>query len=146
MLRRIVLVSLLLAFPFAAQAQVPGIGAITSALKDPLIGMLTNSLGVTENQATGGVGSILTLAKERLAAGDFDQLASVIPGASKYMAAAKSLGAVKGPVANRAGLDSALGRLGMNADTIGKMLPAVTDFAETAGGDSTRQLLASVLE
>jgi hypothetical protein len=31
----------------------------------------------------GGVGSVLTLAQEKLSSGQFNQMASVIPGASK---------------------------------------------------------------
>ena len=65
-------------------------------MADPLIGGLTSSLGVTENQAMGGVGSVLTLAQEKLAKGEFDQVAKVIPGSSKYLDMAKSLGAVTG--------------------------------------------------
>jgi hypothetical protein len=60
------------------------------------------------------LGSVLTLAQEKLAAGDFDKVAAAIPGASRYVDMAKSLGAVTGPIGNKAGLTSALGRLGMN--------------------------------
>lgn len=52
--------------------------ASQKSMADPLIGGLTKSLGVTENQAMGGVGSVLTLAQENLAAGQFNQIASVI--------------------------------------------------------------------
>jgi hypothetical protein len=49
---------------------------------NPLMSKLTSSLGVTQDQAEGGVGSILTLAQEKLAKGDFDKVAALIPGAS----------------------------------------------------------------
>src|SRR5262245_1047906 len=78
----------------------------TKSMTDPLIGGLTSSLGVTENQAVGGVGSVLTLAQEKLAAGEFDKIAGLIPGSSKYLDMAKSLGAVTGPIGNVAGLNS----------------------------------------
>lgn len=132
------------ALPFGAYAQ--DLGSLTSALKNPLMGMLTSQLGVTESQATGGIGSYLTLAQEKLAKGDFDQLASFVPGAAKYMDQAKQLGAVTGPLGNLAGLNGALGRLGMNAETIGKFVPMVTDYLGKAGGSSVQKMLATVLQ
>jgi hypothetical protein len=59
---------------------------------DPIVGALKSALGVTDNQAQGGLGSILTLAREHLAKGDFDKIAAVVPGAQKYLDAAKKLG------------------------------------------------------
>jgi hypothetical protein len=120
--------------------------ASTESMADPLIGGLTSSLGVTENQAMGGVGSILTLAQEKLAKGEFDQIAKVIPGASKYLDMAKSLGAVTGPLGNRSGLNSALTRLGISPSTTAKFVPAVTDFVGKAGGPDVANLLSSALQ
>src|SRR5262245_50173275 len=114
----------LLTLPFAARAQ--DLASAASGMADPLMKMLTSSLGVTEKQATGGVGSYLTLLQEKLAKGDFDKIAKLVPGASKYIESAKSLGAVTGPLKDLAGLNGALGKLGMNADTVSKFAPAVT--------------------
>lgn len=108
-------------------------------------GMLASQLGVSEDQATGGIGSMLTLAQEKLQAGDFDRLAGYIPGADGYLAAAKQLGAVVGPIGNLSGLNSALSRLGMDADTVSKFVPTVTDLVGKTGGDDARQLLTSAL-
>jgi hypothetical protein len=115
------------------------------SVADPLIGGLTSSLGLTQNQAAGGVGSVLTLAQEKLAAGDFDQVAAVIPGASKYLDMAKSLGAVTGPLGNVAGLNSALGRLGVTPEKAAKLVPAVGDFVSKAS-PTAGSLLSSVLK
>ena len=52
-----------------------------------LIQLLSNNLGVTEKQATGGVGSIFNLAKQNLGADDFTQVATAVPGIDKMMAA-----------------------------------------------------------
>ena len=145
MKRRTIVLSLL-ALPLAASAQVPDLKSIGSAVKDPLMGMLTSQLGVTENQAKGGVGSILTLAQEKLVKGDFDKIAAVIPGASKYLETAKQLGAVTGPVQNLAGLKGSLGKLGMTPDTISKFIPAVSNFVSKAGGSEVGNLLAGVLK
>lgn len=47
---------------------------------DQLVKMITSTLGVTNNQAMGGVGSELTLAKEKLPGMEFSALAKAIPG------------------------------------------------------------------
>ncbi|RPH53488.1 MAG: hypothetical protein EHM84_03740, partial [Lysobacterales bacterium] len=94
----------------------------------------------------GGVGSVLTLAQEKLAKGEFDQIAKVIPGASKYLDMAKSLGAVTGPLGNRSGLNSALTRLGISPTTAAKFVPAVTDFVGKAGGADVANMLSSALK
>jgi hypothetical protein len=143
--RRIALLITLLALP--AWASATDLESLTSSLKSsPLTGMLTSQLGVTEKQATGGVGSILTLAQEKLIKGDFDKIAAVVPGASKYMDQAKKLGAVTGPIKDMNGLKAALGRLAMSPDTISKFVPAVSNFVGKAGGSEVGSLLAGVLK
>ncbi len=134
----------LAALPLAANAQT--LKNLAASMKDPLLGMLTSQLGVTDNQARGGVGSLLTLAKEKLPATDFTKIANVVPGASGYMDLAKKLGAVAGPLKNVAGLNGALGKLGMNADTIARFVPMVSNFMGKAGGSTVSNLLATVLK
>jgi Protein of unknown function VcgC/VcgE (DUF2780) len=124
-----------LTLPLAARAQ--SLSSLTDAVKDPLVGALKSKFGITDDQAKGGIGSYLTLAQEKLAKGDFDKVASYIPGASKYMDSAKQLGAVAGPLGNVAGLNGALGKLGMNADTVAKFTPTVTNYISKAGGGSS---------
>ena len=137
-----------------ALAALPAVGGAQSldSLKgllsssDPIVGALKSALGVTDNQAQGGLGSILTLAQEHLAKGDFDKIAQVVPGAQKYLDAAKKLGAVAGPVKNSAGLNSAYSRLGIAPETAAKFTPTVLDAVGKVGGDSVRNLLAGALK
>lgn len=131
--------------PTAASAGVPDLNSM-SALKDPLTSMLTSTLGVTADQAKGGVGSILTLAQEKLIKGDFDKVAAAIPGASTYVEQAKALGAVTGPIRNLDGLKASLGKLGMQPETVSKFIPAVTNFVGKAGGPEVGNLLEGVLK
>jgi uncharacterized protein VcgC/VcgE DUF2780 len=70
---------------------------------DQLMKMITSQLGVTNNQAMGGVGSELTLAKEKMSGMDFNALSKAIPGSDTYMKAAKDLGASPGRSAIRRG-------------------------------------------
>ena len=136
--------------PFSASAQNP---INTDALKssvmgsgsNALLGMLTSKLGVTQNQAEGGVGSILKLAQEKLVRGDFDQVAAVIPGAQGYLDKAKALGAFTGNIGNLAGLNGALGKLGISPEVASKFIPAVTNFVGKAGGSKVGSLLKSAL-
>jgi len=136
--------ALLAALPATGFAQ--SLGSITSALKDPLMSMLTSQLGVTENQAKGGLGSYLTLLQEKLPKADYSKIASLIPGASGYIDTAKKLGAVAGPLANLAGLNGALGKLGMKPDAVAQFVPTVTDYLGKAGGSGVESMLASVLK
>jgi hypothetical protein len=125
----------------------------TDALKSSVLGAGSNSLtsllgsklGVTQNQAEGGVGSILKLAQEKLAKGDFDKVASAVPGAQKYLDKAKSLGAYSGKVGNVAGLNSALGKLGIPPETAAKFVPTVTDYIGKVGGSKVGALLKSAI-
>ena len=113
---------------------------------DTLVQLLTSQLGVTQNQATGGVGSILSLAKEKLSGVNFSTLANLIPGADQFMKRAQDLGAVTGPVGDQTGLAAAFSRLGMGSDMVGKFGQVLSDFVGKTGGEPARNLLASVLQ
>jgi hypothetical protein len=108
--------------------------------------LLTNQLGVTSNQAMGGTGSILSLAKERLSGMDFNALTKAIPGSDTFMKTAKDLGAVTGPVGDQAGLTSAFSRLGMGPDMVPKFTGTLSDFVGKAGGEPARNLLAAAVK
>jgi len=116
-----------------------------NAASGSLSGMLSKNLGVTQNQAEGGVGSILKLAQEKLSAGDFDTVAKAVPGAQKYLDKAKSLGAYSGAVGNMAGLNGALSKLGIPPETSAKFVPAVTNYVGKMGGGKVGNLLKSAL-
>jgi Protein of unknown function VcgC/VcgE (DUF2780) len=103
--------------------------------------LLTRQLGLDQNRAEGGLGSILSLASENLDAADFDKLTGLIPGASGYIDAAKNLGAVTGPLKNLAGLNGALAKLGISPDVAAKFIPTVTDYLGKVGGGDAVNLL-----
>jgi hypothetical protein len=143
--RRIALLTLI-SIPAGVYAQGSTLGSLAGALKDPLTSMLMSKLGITENQAKGGIGSYLTLAKEKLAKGDFEKVTSLVPGATKYMDTAKQLGAVAGPLGNLAGLNGALGKLGMKPETVAAFAPTVTDYIGKAGGSGVTSMLSGMLK
>jgi hypothetical protein len=147
MVRRTLLIGLsLLPLVMAGNAAAQSLPGSLQSMANPLIGKLTSSLGLSPDQAEGGVGSILTLAQEKLAKGDFDKVAALIPGASGYLEKAKTLGAVAGPLLNGAGLNGALAKLGINSATAAKLIPQVTKFVSKAGGSQLGGLLANALK
>ena len=118
--------------------------AVKSA-SDSLSGSMTDvvqkKLDITKDQADGGIGSMLSLANERLNPGDYSKLAGMIPGASKYVDTAKKLGALAGPLKNLADLNTALKSLGIAPDVVSKFVPTVTNYLGTLGGGDTAKLL-----
>jgi Protein of unknown function VcgC/VcgE (DUF2780) len=108
--------------------------------------MAAKALGMTKDQMQGGLGSVLTLAQEKLQKGDFDKVAAAIPGASGYVDQAKKLGAVNGPLKNLAGLNGALGKLGIKPDTASKFLSELPGLVSKVGGEDVGKLLGGVLK
>jgi hypothetical protein len=86
---------------------------------------------------------MLSLASSKLEAGEFDQIAGLIPGADGYLSAAKSM---VGNVNNVAELNGAFSDLGISTDQAAKLVPAVTDFVGEAGGDSAGDLLSGLFK
>lgn len=152
MQRRKLLLAFLLVLPFAGAAAAGDplntdalMSTAKSAASGSLTGLLTKQLGVTQNQAEGGVGSMLKLTQEKLSAGDFDMVAQAVPGAQKYLDKAKSLGAYTGAVNNAAGLNGALTKLGIPPETSAKFMPLVTNYVSKVGGPKVGALLKSAL-
>jgi hypothetical protein len=136
-----------------------------------LIQQLVSSLGVNEDQAKGGAGLLFNLAKDKLGAGDFQQLTDKIPGVSDLLGAAPApsgaasagggmmgalggvasslgaggLGDKLGGLGNLANLASGFSQLGLSSDMIGKFVPVVLSFVQNQGGDSMKGLLEKVM-
>ncbi len=136
-----------------------------------LVNLLTQQLGINSQQASGGLGLLMSAAKSKLG-GDFGQIAQVMPGveqliqqAPKPEGAAGVAGAGMGGVLNAVGgllggkgggaLDS-LGslaslaggfkQLGLGTDMVGKFLPVVLGYVQSKGGDASKSLLESALK
>ncbi len=136
-----------------------------------LIQQLVSSLGVNEDQAKGGAGLLFNLAKDKLGAGDFQQITDKIPGVSDLMGAAPTqsaaasagggmMGALGGAAAalgagglgdklgglgDLASLASGFSQLGLSSDMVGKFAPVVLSFVQSQGGDSMKGLLEKVM-
>jgi len=136
-----------------------------------LIQQLVSSLGVNEDQAKGGAGLLFNLAKDKLGAGDFQQLTDKIPGISDLLGSAPApsaaasagggimgalggvaaslgaggLGDKLGGLGNLADLASGFSQLGLSSDMLGKFVPVVLSFVQNQGGAGVKDLLEKVL-
>jgi hypothetical protein len=122
-----------------------GMDDMSEVASGSLTAALQSQLGITEDQAKGGIGSMLGLANEKLTTGEYDKLAGMIPGADKYLQSAKDLGALSQPLKNLDGLMSALDSLGIPAESVAKFAPLVSDYLGKLGGEDAKAILAKVL-
>ena len=111
-----------------------------------LLGSLTDQLGVNENQALVGAGSLLGLAREKLSTDDFARIASVIPGSDGIIKKAMEIGGLSGPIGSVANLAPVFLKVGMGGDMVGTFVPVLTDFVGSAGGKQLGSLLGGVLK
>jgi hypothetical protein len=130
---------------------------ITKEADMDLISTLTQNLGVNDTQAKGGAGLIFKLAKEKLPAADFNQVATAIPGVDSIMGAAPApgggglgglgnlvsgLGGAAGGLGSLAGLAGGFSKLGLSPDMVSKFLPVILNFVQSKGGEGLKAILA----
>jgi hypothetical protein len=98
--------------------------------------------------AVGGTGALLGLAKSKLTAEEFSQVANAIPGTDALLKAAPSgLGMQSlGGVAGLASLAGGMKSLGLSPAMAGKMAPVMTKFVESKGAGTAAKLLTGVLK
>jgi hypothetical protein len=130
-----------------------------------LLPTLTSQLGVTETQASGGMGSLLQVAQGALSSDEFSQLGQGIPGMDSLLAAAPALGsksaggnALTGMLSNAGGIAAGLGSMGKlteQFEALGLSPEMIIQFAniainyfsssEAEGSDTTGNLLQTGL-
>jgi len=122
--------------------------AATALKGDPLISVLTNStgegLGLTQTQAAGGLGSVMSLASSKLPADDYAELGKVLPNSDKYMEVAKSAGLLTDPITDVTHLKSAMRKLDISPDKASVMLGQVSSYVGKVGGEPTKSMLTSL--
>src|SRR5262245_18859687 len=116
-----------------------------AAPSSSIVDSLTKQLGVTQQQAAGGVGSMLSYAQGQLSPSDFSTVTKALPGADSYMKMASDyLGG--GTINSASGLGSAFSRLGMNPEMVNKFAPIVVDYAGKYGSSAAKSILAGVFK
>jgi len=125
-----------------------------------LIQMLTGELGISEDQAAGGSGLLFKLAKEKLGAEEFGQVASAIPGVEELITTtpkpegllgaigglASAFGLGGGQLGSLAGLAGGFQHLQLDSSMIGKFVPIILAFVQVQGGDAVKALLEKVMQ
>lgn len=124
-----------------------------------LVNTLVDQLGVNQQQAMGGVGSIFSLAQQRMNPTDFMQLRGNVPGMDQYLSAvpqssssslllgsaASMLGGQAAGLGNLAALAGSFQSLGMNSNMITQFVPVVLQYVQGQSGAGAMSLLQSAL-
>lgn len=125
-----------------------------------LLNLLTQNLGVSEDQAKGGAGAIFSMVKDKLGADDFGKISAAVPGLGDLVGAAPKSGGLGGAIGglasalgggaekmgNLAGLAGAFKGLGLDSSMIGKFIPVILSFVQSKGGDTLKNLMEGVLK
>ena len=130
----------------AAETGTMSAAGAATAVDGGVTGLLGSSLGLTGDQSSGAVGSVLSLAQEKLSASDYTKVANAVPGASGYVQKAKDLGAVTGPIGDVNGLNAAYSKLGISPEVASQVTPLISNYIGKAAGPTVGGLLSSVLK
>jgi hypothetical protein len=120
-------------------------GALSAA--GPLLGSLTKSIpGLSQAQAILGSGSLFGLAKAKMPADQFSQLATAVPGTQALVDEATKAGL---PASNMlTGLSSLtplLSKAGISPETVNQLIPALGSAISSSGGQQlANSFLAAV--
>ncbi len=130
-----------------------------------LVGLLTNQLGITESQASGGAGALFQMAKGSLPESDYLKVAEAIPGIDTLIQSAPAVSSSnKGVSGQIDGFAKGLGSITRTADNVNKMamvtdqfsklgldpgmvsqfIPIILNYANSKGGETVMNLLKSV--
>ena len=142
----------------AATQQTPAPAAVAAANASPeLVAALSKEIGATPEQAAGAAGALFGLAKSRLKADEFSQVASAVPGMDSLLKAAPEAGAtatgtsgalsqIAGSAGGLATAASAFSKLGLKPELVAKAVPVLTSFVGKSGGADVGSLLAGALK
>lgn len=140
-----------------AQGDNKAAAAAPSSQTAGLLSALTSQLNVTPEQAVGGTGAMLGLAKNQLSGTDYSQLGKSVPGLDKLSGnnALSSLGAlsgmlgqnggsktsgldgVLGNVKNTSDLNTAFSALGMDSGMVSQFAPVILKYLGGQGASES---------
>lgn len=110
-----------------------------------LLGALTGQLGINQEQAVGGTGALLGLAKNKLSGGDYSQLLQQVPGLDK-LSGSSALGglgdlggaskSLLGNVGSMGDVNKAFGAMGMDQGMTGKFAGVLLNYFGKQGVSS----------
>ena len=120
---------------------------------DELIGLLTNELDITDDQAKGGAGALFNYAKEGLSGEDFEKVSNSVPDMGGYLDAIPALGGKSSSMLGKAtqtlvgmpAVTAAFEKLGLSADVVGLFTPLLVNYVEKKGGKAVGGLLMNAI-
>ncbi|BDY05811.1 DUF2780 domain-containing protein [Ferrimonas sp. YFM] len=127
---------------------------------DDLLGLVTSQLGVSQEQASGGIGALLATAEPNLSSDTLGQLSQVLPGmegltklggdllakAGEGNGTSGLLGTVLGQSGGALmGLNDAFASLGLSPDMVASFSQILLDYVNQQGGEGLMQQLQSAL-
>lgn len=126
---------------------------------DALIKKLTKDLGVSQQQARGGLVALLRTGQQNLGKADFAEFLADMPGAEKLLKGApppSALSSLAGGLGSLLGGRSSAGRwaglaatfteLGVDLDTAKKFGPIVIDYMKEHGGENLVEKVRAALK
>jgi len=139
-----------------------GMSGTSVAADSGLLGMLTSRLGISEQQAGGGINALMEMAKKQLSGTDYTRLLSSAPDLGTVANSVTTTPKSKDPSASwisTAGsmlgisnlnqltqLTQTFSQYGLSADMIGKFVKTVLDYVQTTGGSDLTKMLAGALK
>ncbi|WP_417349417.1 DUF2780 domain-containing protein [Ferrimonas sp.] len=127
---------------------------------DDLLGLVTSQLGVSQEQASGGIGALLATAEPNLAPETLSQLSQVLPEMDGLVqmggdllakmgegnGTAGLLGTVLGQSGGALmGLNDAFASLGLSPEMVASFSQILLDYVNQQGGEGLMQQLQSAL-
>ena len=120
--------------------------SIASLASNPMISSLTSGMGLSADQAIGGAGSLLGLAKENLSADQWKKVAGAVPGADAITKAGLDMGGLSGKIGGLSGMNDAFSKIGLNQDQVNKMVPAMSDYMAKGGNAEAADLFKGAIK
>lgn len=123
-----------------------------NAQSSDLVSILTNKLGVSEKQASGGAGALFNLAEDNLGSTKFSSIEKSVPGIDKMMkdgdidltaGGMSSLTSMAGGLEGMAKVNAIFNKLGLSPEMVQKFTPIILEYVKGKGGSSVSSLLAS---
>jgi hypothetical protein len=140
--------------PTPVFAQAASAEAMAAAKARPdLLGALSKEIGSTPEQASGAAGTLFGVAKSKLEADEFSQIATAVPGMDSLLEAAPAasggtgaLSQLGGGASGLAAAASSFSKLGLSPDMVSKAVPVLTSYVTKSGGSKVGGLLAGALK
>ncbi|OCH39549.1 DUF2780 domain-containing protein [Aliivibrio fischeri] len=101
---------------------------------NPLVGMLTENLDISVDQAAGGAGALLAMAGNGLSDSESSELNSMIPGLESLTSAIP--GGLGSMISNMDSVKAAFSALGLDPALISQFTPVITEYLSSQNASS----------